>query len=155
MNNNWNDLVVQNTDQADPVTVLATVLHCAESWEPNARIIGNVRAGDIARSIRILDPLVFDALCDPDHSIKNCETGSWQMVALAQSRKLHAVLSVPGVKETLKQLKWSNTNHHEKPYMVGEYYADYSELTKEELAACDAQSDALIARSKVVSEKKI
>ena len=43
---------VKNTDDADPWTVLAAVRICALSWEPNARIIGNVRAGDIARAIQ-------------------------------------------------------------------------------------------------------
>lgn len=37
-----------DTDGADAVTVLEAVLMCACSWAPEARIIGNVRAGDIA-----------------------------------------------------------------------------------------------------------
>lgn len=38
-------------------------------------------------------------------------------------------------------------------YPVGEYFADYSELTDEELAVRDAEADELISRSTVVSEK--
>lgn len=58
-------------------------------------------------------------------------------------------------------MDWRDDSHqrveirHEQPHMVGEYYADYSELTKEELAASDPQADALIARSRVVSSKRL
>lgn len=31
--------------------ILAAVLDCALSWEPDARIIGNIRAGDIVRAL--------------------------------------------------------------------------------------------------------
>lgn len=64
MNNNWHEFgdATQNTDNANPVAVLAAVLACAESWEPEARIIGNIRASDIARSIRSFDPSMLD-LC--------------------------------------------------------------------------------------------
>jgi len=43
-----------DTDEADPWTVLAAVRACAISWQPEARIIGNVRAGDIARAIQTI-----------------------------------------------------------------------------------------------------
>jgi len=43
-----------DTDDADPWTVLASVRACAISWQPDARIIGNVRAGDIARAIQAI-----------------------------------------------------------------------------------------------------
>jgi ubiquinone biosynthesis protein UbiJ len=42
---------IPDTDDADPRTVLAVVRFCAASWVPEARIIGNVRAGDIVRAI--------------------------------------------------------------------------------------------------------
>lgn len=41
-----------STDGAAVEKVLAAVLVCAQSWVPEARIIGNVRAGDIARAIK-------------------------------------------------------------------------------------------------------
>jgi len=40
----------QNTDGADVVSVLAAVRHCANSWEGDARLLGNVRAQDISRA---------------------------------------------------------------------------------------------------------
>jgi hypothetical protein len=40
-----------NTDNAPSLNVLAAVRTCASSWDPDARIIGNVRAGDIVRSL--------------------------------------------------------------------------------------------------------
>ncbi len=40
-----------NTDDAPSLTVLAGVRACAASWMPEARIIGNVRAGDIVRAV--------------------------------------------------------------------------------------------------------
>lgn len=39
-------------DNGTPKEVLAAVLECATAWVPDARIIGNVRAGDIARAAR-------------------------------------------------------------------------------------------------------
>lgn len=41
-----------NVDDADPRRVLLAVLGCAETWTPTARIIGNVRAGDISIALR-------------------------------------------------------------------------------------------------------
>lgn len=43
-----------NTDDADYSTVLLALGACAESWEPNVRLIGNVRAGDIVRALSIV-----------------------------------------------------------------------------------------------------
>lgn len=40
-------------------------------------------------------------------------------------------------------------------YRIGEYYADYSALTDAELAASDPDADELIARSRVVSSKRL
>ncbi|NKJ34140.1 hypothetical protein [Rhizobium sp. SG570] len=40
-----------NVDEADPRRVLLAVLGCAATWVAEARIIGNVRAGDISRAI--------------------------------------------------------------------------------------------------------
>ena len=39
-------------DNGTTAEVLSAVLECAEAWVPEARIIGNVRAGDIARVVR-------------------------------------------------------------------------------------------------------
>jgi hypothetical protein len=41
-----------NTDGADPRAVLLAVLGCTETWVGDARIIGNVRAVDIAVALR-------------------------------------------------------------------------------------------------------
>lgn len=38
-------------DNGSPAEVLAAVLECARAWVPEARIMGNVRAGDIARVV--------------------------------------------------------------------------------------------------------
>ena len=40
----------QTTDDAPAIAVLAAVRHCANSWEGSARLLGNVRASDIARA---------------------------------------------------------------------------------------------------------
>lgn len=40
-----------NTDGANPITVLKAVKACANSWEGKARLLGNVRAEDIVKSI--------------------------------------------------------------------------------------------------------
>src|SRR3546814_13544578 len=39
-----------NTDDADPAVVLSVVMYYAGSWQPEARLLGNVRAGDIVRA---------------------------------------------------------------------------------------------------------
>lgn len=41
-------------DNGTPDEVLSYVLECAKAWVPEARIIGNARAGDIARAIEAL-----------------------------------------------------------------------------------------------------
>lgn len=41
-------------DNGSTEEVLAAVLQCAEAWVPEARIMGNVRAGDIARAVRAM-----------------------------------------------------------------------------------------------------
>jgi hypothetical protein len=41
-------------DNATNEVVLAAVLECARAWVPEARIMGNVRAGDIARAVATL-----------------------------------------------------------------------------------------------------
>lgn len=43
-----------NTDNAAPAVVLAQLVVCAESWVPEARIIGDIRAADISRAVRAL-----------------------------------------------------------------------------------------------------
>lgn len=40
-----------NTDDAPVPAVLKAILHCASCWQPDARIIGNIRAGDIKRAM--------------------------------------------------------------------------------------------------------
>jgi hypothetical protein len=39
------------TDNRSPETVLSALRYCASLWVPEARIVGNIRAGDIIRSI--------------------------------------------------------------------------------------------------------
>lgn len=41
------------TDDADFETVLKEVLICCNAWVPDARIIGNIRAVDIARAVQL------------------------------------------------------------------------------------------------------
>lgn len=42
----------------DAKTVLSAILYCANCWHQSARIIGNIRAGDIDRAIREILPLL-------------------------------------------------------------------------------------------------
>ncbi|MCW3783559.1 hypothetical protein [Defluviimonas salinarum] len=60
------------TDDAEALTVLAVLRYCAASWVPEARIVGNIRAGDIVRS---LEPIISKALAAgvdiPDLSIED------------------------------------------------------------------------------------
>lgn len=51
-----------NTDNAAPGVVLAQLLVCAESWVPEARIIGDIRAGDISRAVRAVLADAFSVL---------------------------------------------------------------------------------------------
>jgi hypothetical protein len=41
----------RNTDGASADLVLAAIRQCAASWQPEARVIGNVRAMDIVRAV--------------------------------------------------------------------------------------------------------
>ena len=41
----------RNTDDASADLVLAAVRQCAASWQPEARVLGNVRAIDIVRAV--------------------------------------------------------------------------------------------------------
>lgn len=41
----------KTTDDADPISVLCQIMYCSDRWEPEARIIGNIRAIDISNSI--------------------------------------------------------------------------------------------------------
>ncbi len=51
-----------NTDNAAPSVVLAQLLVCAESWVPEARIIGDIRADDISRAVRAVLADAFTVL---------------------------------------------------------------------------------------------
>ena len=44
-----------STDNAPAIDVLRAVRACALAWEPDARILGNVRAIDIARAVAEID----------------------------------------------------------------------------------------------------
>ncbi|WP_029073538.1 hypothetical protein [Kaistia adipata] len=48
---NWSDNVCDNTDDAPYLKVLGALRHCALHWVPEARIVGNIRAGDIVRAL--------------------------------------------------------------------------------------------------------
>lgn len=47
-----------SSDDADPFTVLVELRRCAMAWEPHARLVGNVRAGDIDRAITAVLPQI-------------------------------------------------------------------------------------------------
>jgi hypothetical protein len=49
------DELAAGTDNGEAFVVLAAVRNCAKHWVPEARIIGNVRAGDIVRAIEEAD----------------------------------------------------------------------------------------------------
>jgi hypothetical protein len=40
-------------DDAEPVIVLAAMKRCADAWEGDARLVGNVRAKDISRACAV------------------------------------------------------------------------------------------------------
>lgn len=46
----YDNAAFQDTDEAEAIKVLAAVRHCADSWDGNARLLGNVRASDISRA---------------------------------------------------------------------------------------------------------
>jgi hypothetical protein len=60
----WTDSNSRCTECADEISpgrpsesmtdaeVIAALLHCVECWEPKARLLANLRAGDIARALR-------------------------------------------------------------------------------------------------------
>lgn len=41
---------IWNTDNAPPEDVLAMLRFCAASWQPEVRLLGNIRASDIVRA---------------------------------------------------------------------------------------------------------
>ena len=47
-------LNLPDTDGAETTVVLAVLKACAECWEYDARIIGNIRAGDIVRALQMV-----------------------------------------------------------------------------------------------------
>ena len=63
---------MMDTDDAPSLTVLAVVGQCAASWAPEARIIGNVRAGDIVRSVDQILAFVMDSMKE-DQMAKHIE----------------------------------------------------------------------------------
>ena len=53
---------MSNTDDADTRTVLLAVLACAQAWEGDVRILGNVRASDAVRALAVAlssEPVVW------------------------------------------------------------------------------------------------
>lgn len=54
-----------NTDDAAPLVVLAEVGICAGSWEPNVRLLGNVRAGDIVRAVNAITAAAPASAAEP------------------------------------------------------------------------------------------
>lgn len=51
-------MTMENTDDADPKTVLKVLQFCAKHWVPEARLVGNVMAGDIVAALDIAIPLM-------------------------------------------------------------------------------------------------
>lgn len=51
-----------NTDGAGSIEVLDAVRHCANSWDGNARLLGNIRASDIARACNEAIPALLPKL---------------------------------------------------------------------------------------------
>lgn len=49
----YDNAAFKNTDDGSADLVLAAVRHCANSWDGNARLLGNVRASDISRACDI------------------------------------------------------------------------------------------------------
>jgi hypothetical protein len=83
-----------NTDDADWKTVLKVVQGCALSWVPEARIIGNVRAGDIVRS-------VATALSEPAAPVTGTEEDHRELRAVM--RRLSAAKNAGGIEDAEAQ----------------------------------------------------
>jgi hypothetical protein len=76
---------------------------------------------------------------------KNNRAGRAHMVAAARKAFAYLLSSTAWVK---------SPEPPEEPPRVGDYYADYSELDQAELGASDAEVEALIRDSKVISAKR-
>ncbi len=65
-----------NTDDKDSRTVFLQLLACSRAWEGEVRIIGNIRAMDIARVVEehIINDMEFYATLSPD---ENGKYGVW------------------------------------------------------------------------------
>lgn len=94
---------------------------------------------ECGRAVAMGAPEIFDSLNDLEATITDYRRNSSTLDSIAGSLALKSL----------------ERRREEVTFMVGEYYADYSELTADELAASDANADALIARSRVVSTKRL
>lgn len=61
-------------DDAEPIDVLRAVAYCARQWEGGARLVGNVRACDIARAIDAVEALVKAG----DATIEQADQENWR-----------------------------------------------------------------------------
>ena len=50
----------KSLDYAAPATVLATLRACAMGWVEDARLVGNIRAGDIVSAIEAVHRFAID-----------------------------------------------------------------------------------------------
>jgi hypothetical protein len=63
-----------DTDNADARIILEALKVCAEGWEPEARILGNVRACDIVHAItEILKPKTYIKFQTSNSRCSNCD----------------------------------------------------------------------------------
>jgi len=114
---------LENTDDAAPAIVLAAVRACAASWVPEARILGNVRAGDIVRALTTTAALTEDALHDYIVTVvrQECDprpanySGEWDDgahdVAARVVAKIKATVGAPAPAPTTWRPKISELRH--------------------------------------------
>lgn len=55
-----------STDNAAPDVVIREIIRCASSWVPDARLVGNVRAGDIRRALEYAISRAEPAMTTPE-----------------------------------------------------------------------------------------
>jgi len=70
-------------DGAPAECVLASLRVCANGWDPQARLVGNVRAGDI---VRALDEVRERPAGPPGVPVEARPGGEWSAEALRASR---------------------------------------------------------------------
>lgn len=118
-----------NTDDAPADVVLRVTLECAEAWEPGVRLLGNVRAGDMARALQ--EALTLQATLD--------FTQDWWAV---RAERIRALAEERGCwPEVCNILANGTAGMHEPPT-----YAQRLNLARHDKAAAHRERESLLDR---------